>query len=89
MNGIKTIFLYSTYSLFYNLNRLYTSKATKPPNICAIQYGIKSDVGNLPAAAIVIDTAGLICPPDTLLVSKIVNAKAAPIAKGFPVAKII
>ena len=73
---------------YYNLYRLYISKATNPPKICAKQYGTKSFIGNLPADAITIDTAGFICPPENLLVNKIANANAAPIAKGFPVAKI-
>ena len=69
--------------------RLYTSSATNPPKHCDNMYGTKSPVGSLPAAAIVIDTAGLICPPEILLVNKITRAYAAPMAKGFPVAKII
>ena len=73
---------------YYSLYLLYNSNATKPPNTWAKQYGINSDVGNLPADAITIDTAGLIYPPEILLVSKITSAKAAPIARGFPVAKI-
>jgi len=38
--------------------------------------------------AITIDTAGLMWPPEMLLVNKIISAKAAPIAKGLPVAKM-
>ena len=72
----------------YSLYRLYSSSATKPPNICAKQYGTISPVGNLPADAITMDTAGLMCPPEILLVIVMTNANAAPIAKGFPVANI-
>ena len=72
----------------YNLYRLYISNATNPPNICAKQYGTKSFTGNFPTDAITIDTAGFICPPENLAVNNMANAKAAPIAKGFPVAKI-
>ena len=74
--------------LNYNLYRLYISKATNPPKICAKQYGTNSFTGNLSADAITIDTAGFICPPEKRVVSKMANANAAPIAKGFPVAKI-
>ena len=37
----------------------------------------------------VIDTAGFICPPEIGDANRITSAKAAPIANGFPVAKII
>ncbi len=53
-----------------------------------MQYGNTSDTGNLPADAMAMVTAGLMCPPEILLVIKIVSVNAAPIAKGFPVAKI-
>jgi hypothetical protein len=75
--------------IIYNLKRLYNSSATNPPKICAKQYGIKSLTGSFPADAIVIDTAGLICPPETFAVSNMANANAAPIANGFPVANMI
>ena len=51
-------------------------------------YGIKSLVSIFPTDAITTLTAGLICPPDIFDVINIINAKAAPIANGFPVAKI-
>ena len=68
------------------MKRLYTSNATKPPNIWDKQYGITSTLGNLPAAAMAMVTAGLMCPPEILEVNKMVTAKAAPMAKGLPVA---
>ena len=68
--------------------RLYNSNATKPPKIWEIQYGTISVDGNFPAAAMVILTAGLICPPEILAVNKMTSAKAAPMANGLPVAKM-
>ena len=75
-------------TILYIRTRLYNSKATKPPKICEIQYGTISVDGSFPAAAMVILTTGLICPPEILEVSKMTSAKAAPMANGFPVAKM-
>jgi len=72
----------------YTLYRLYNSSATNPPKIWEKQYGIRSAVLILPSDAITMETTGFICPPEMLLVNKMTKARAAPIANGFPVAKI-
>lgn len=53
-----------------------------------MQYGIKSMVGNFPAAVMTMETAGFMCPPDTPRVNNMTSAKEAPMAKGFPVANM-
>ena len=80
---ILCLYYANTYTSLYNCN------ATKPPAICDNTYGISSAPGNLFLATIIILTAGLKCPPDILPPITIASANAAPIAKGFPVAKII
>ena len=45
-------------------------------------------MGNLPERAMVVLTAGLKCPPEILPPSNIAKVNAAPIATGFPTAKI-
>jgi hypothetical protein len=46
-------------------------------------------MGNLPADAITIETAGLTCPPEMFPKRRMTKVNAAPIAMGFPVAKIM
>ena len=67
---------------------LYISNATKPPNTCDTISGTISLVGILPAEDKTIVRAGLNIPFDIVDVSKIAKANAAPIASGFPVARI-
>lgn len=82
LKEIRHVFL----RIAYNLNRLYNSKATNAPKICAMIYGIKSAVLILPNDAMTTETAGLICPPEIREAKRTDNANAAPIARGFPVA---
>ena len=44
--------------------------------------------GNAPEAAIAKLTAGFTWPPEVFRANKITRERAAPMAKGFPVAKI-
>ena len=54
------------------------SKATKPPKICAMMYGITSEDEIFPLEAITILTAGFICPPEIREVKRITNDKQEP-----------
>ena len=45
---------------------MYNSKAAKPPATWAMIYGSRSSDGNLPAATIITETAGLKFPPENL-----------------------
>ena len=67
---------------------MYNSSAANPPVTCANTYGSKSFDGNLPAATIITETAGLKLPPENLPRTIIAIAKASPIGTGAPVTKI-
>jgi len=62
---------------------LKISNATNAPNIWDTQYGNNSCIGNFPAEVIAIDTAGLMCPPETGCATNLTKARAPPIANGL------
>lgn len=67
---------------------MYNSNAQRPPAICAKIYGKRSSDGNFPAATIITETAGLKFPPEYRPTVRIATAKAIPMGKAEPVAKI-
>lgn len=75
-------------SLAQIFTRLKSSKAARPPATSAKMYGRTLSMLSLPAAAIMMVTAGLKQPPEMGPPNKTAIAKAAPMASALPVAMI-